>query len=266
MQFSRGGLGAAKGPLSNWPRVEVLVRPGETAVTFDELDLGTYLDRLHACRRCPDVHSPPVVGAVAGARILLIGQAPGPKEMASGKPFAWTAGTTLFRWMASIGADEAEFRRKVYMGAVIRCFPGKLPGGQGDRKPSPAEVANCREHYQAELKILRPHLVLLVGKLAIEQFIAHRRLDEVVGRSFALAHDGHGFTAIPLPHPSGLSRWVQTASGKALLGKALALIAAHRTWQQCFPAARNRQDGSTVRTPSQPAGKVSIIDDDRCKR
>ena len=67
-------------------------------------------------------------------------------------------------------------------------------------------------------------------------------------------------------HPSGLSRWVQTASGKALLGKALALIAAHRTWQQSFPAARNRQDGSPVRAPSQAAEKVSIIDDDRFKR
>ncbi len=203
--------------------------PGLAALGFTG-----YLDALAACRRCPAVQAPPVVGAVAGARILLIGQAPGPKEREAGRPFVYTAGTTLFRWLADAGADEAACRAHIHMGAVIRCFPGKLPSGQGDRRPSRAEVANCRRHYEAELRLLRPELVLLVGKLAIEQFIAHQRLDEVVGRHFRLERDGHAFTALPLPHPSGLSRWIQSDRGKALLGEALALLRAEPVWQRTF--------------------------------
>ncbi len=204
-----------------------------------------HLEQLQACRRCPDVHPPPVVGAVAGAAIMLIGQAPGPREMESGRPFVFTAGGTLFKWIASIGVEEDIFRQRVHMGAVIRCFPGKLPSGQGDRKPSRSEVDNCRGHYLAELRLLRPGMLLLVGKLAIEQFIPHRRLDEVVGRFFplqieplhveTLQIEGHPLTAFPLPHPSGLSRWIQAEAGKALLTEALQEIAAHPVWREVFP-------------------------------
>lgn len=200
-------------------------------------DLTGHLKGLRACRKCPGVFAPPVVGAVPGASIFLIGQAPGPKEREVGHPFAWTAGTTLFRWFESIGVGEAEFRRRVYMAAVIRCFPGKLAGGQGDRKPSRAEVDNCSVFRAAELRLLRPGLVLLVGKLAIEQYISHKRLDEVVGRTFDLEADGHRFTGAPLPHPSGLNRWNQTPEGKALIAQALERIAAHPAWRRVFGSA-----------------------------
>lgn len=213
-------------------------------MTEKHSSFAQHLKQLQACRRCPDVHPPPVVGAVAGAAIMLIGQAPGPREMESGRPFVFTAGRTLFKWIASIGVEEEVFRQRVHMGAVIRCFPGKFPGGQGDRKPSRSEVDNCREHYLAELRLLRPGLLLLVGKLAIEQFIPHRRLDEVVGRSFPLHSmhslhplqiEGHPLTAFPLPHPSGLSRWIQAEAGKALLAEALQAIAVHPVWREVFP-------------------------------
>ena len=219
-------------------------------MTAGHSSFSLHLEQLSACRRCPDVYPPPVVGAVAGAAIMLIGQAPGPREMESGRPFVFTAGRTLFKWVASLGVEEEVFRGRVHMGAVIRCFPGKLPGGQGDRKPTRSEVENCREHYLAEMRLLRPGMLLLVGKLAIEQFIPHRRLDEVVGRSFPLQIEppriepgriepgrtgGHSLTAFPLPHPSGLSRWIQTDAGKALLAEALQGIAAHPLWREVFP-------------------------------
>ena len=195
---------------------------------------GSHLNDLRGCRRCPEVFAPPVVGAVMDASILLIGQAPGPKEREVGYPFAWTAGTTLFRWFASIGVNEARFREKVYMGAVIRCFPGKLPNKQGDRKPSRLEMENCRIHYQTEMRLLRPSLVILVGKMAIETFIPHNRLNEVVGRAFKLEDEGRPYTAIPLPHPSGLSRWIQKPEGKALVARALGLIAEQPAWLDAF--------------------------------
>ena len=193
-----------------------------------------HLNVLRGCRRCPDVFAPPVVGAVTDASILLLGQAPGPKEREVGYPFAWTAGTTLFRWFASIGVNEANFREKVYMGAVIRCFPGKLPDKQGDRKPSRLEMENCSIHHRNEMRLLRPSLVILVGKMAIETLIPHGRLDEVVGLAFAMEEEGHPYTAIPLPHPSGLSRWIQKPEGKALVAQALELIAAQPAWEDAF--------------------------------
>ncbi|MBI4083855.1 MAG: uracil-DNA glycosylase [Candidatus Lambdaproteobacteria bacterium] len=193
-----------------------------------------HLARLTGCTRCAGVQGPPVVGAVAGARIYLMGQAPGPRERELGRPFAWSAGKTLFRWFATVGVDEAHFRAAVYMGAVIRCFPGKSPGKQGDRKPGRSEVLACRDHFEAEFRLLRPALVVPVGRLAIEQFLPCPRLDAVVGQSFPLTRQGHAFTGIPLPHPSGLSRWLQSQAGKRLLGQALELIARHPAWVATF--------------------------------
>lgn len=202
------------------------------------LDLGTYLETLRACRRCPGVEPPPVVGPVPGARIVLIGQAPGPHERDEQRPFAWTAGTTLFRWLASIGAEPDAFRSAVYMGAVIRCFPGKNARGAGDRAPSRAEIATCRCYWRSELRRLRPALVLPVGRLAIAELIPHGRLAEVVGRAFSIAPTGDPCTAIPLPHPSGLSAWHKTEPGKTLLARALELIAAQPVWRETFGGPR----------------------------
>lgn len=194
-----------------------------------------HVAQLLACRVCPEVVGPPVVGAVPGARIFLMGQAPGPKEQQSGRPFVWTAGTTLFRWIASAGVAEEVFRERAYMGSVIRCFPGKMANGKGDRRPSGAEIAACRPHFEAELALLRPELVLAVGKMAIEALLPGGKLDHLVGRAFPVTLAGHDFTCLPLPHPSGLNRWIQTGKGKALIEKAMRIAAAHPAWRATFP-------------------------------
>ncbi len=171
---------------------------------------------------------PPVVsGGPVASRILHVGQAPGDKEPKLGRPFAWTAGRTLFRWFQEgLGWTEAEYRSRIYMAAVCRCFPGKRPGG-GDRVPDPEEISNCSSWLQREIEILRPWLVLPIGKLAIAQFIEVPRLDAVIGRQFSVSQHGHRFDVIPLPHPSGASPWHRMEPGKTLLREALARIAAH---------------------------------------
>jgi uracil-DNA glycosylase len=193
-----------------------------------------HVDALRACRACPAVFGPPVVGAVRGARIFLMGQAPGPREREAERPFVWTAGTTLFRWFASIGVDEMRFRERVYMGAVIRCFPGKMANGKGDRRPAADEIEACARHFDAELELLQPELVLAVGKMAIERLMPGDRLEALVGRAFEISRNGHAFSCVPLPHPSGLNRWIQTDQGKALLRRGLALIARHPAWRETF--------------------------------
>lgn len=189
--------------------------------------LVKHVSSLLKCRLCPDMHPPVVSGGPVVSRVVLVGQAPGDKEPVLGRPFAWTAGKTLFRWFnEAAGIDESKFRASVYMAAVCRCFPGKKASG-GDRVPSPEEVEKCSAWLGRELEILQPALVIPIGKLAIAQFMEVEKLDEVVGKVFRLKRGGSSFDLIPLPHSSGASPWRYSAAGKPLLAKALSLIAAH---------------------------------------
>ena len=186
--------------------------------------------RLLACTLCPDVVGPVVSGQAVVSPVLLVGQAPGAREGPAGKPFAWTAGKTLFKWFAGIGIEEDAFRRRVYMAAVCRCFPGKNPKG-GDRVPGPHEIENCARWLDAELRLLRPRLILPVGKLAIGRFLPLARLDAVVGRTLRVRAGDHEADLIALPHPSGASTWHRVEPGKTLLAQALASIEAHPAWR-----------------------------------
>ena len=186
---------------------------------------------LRACRKCPDMIPPVVTGQPVLSPVIAIGQAPGEREGPAGKPFAWTAGKTLFKWFGGIGLDEEAFRSRVYMAAVCRCFPGKNPRG-GDRVPSPEEIANCRPWLEREFHLLRPRLVIPIGKLAIAETMTVRRLAEVIGQGFDKELFGVETTVIPLPHPSGASTWHRTEPGKTLLAQALGLIEAHPAWQE----------------------------------
>jgi uracil-DNA glycosylase len=181
------------------------------------------------------MQGPVVVGTPVLSPILLVGQAPGDREVAQGRPFAWTAGRTLFDWFRSIGLEEARFRKRIYMAAVCRCFPGKLPKG-GDRVPSRTEIAQCRDWLRAEVRLLQPRLILPVGRLAIGQFIEAGRLDQVVGRRLRVQVEDLSTDLIPLPHPSGASVWHRTAPGKALLAAALDLVRTHPAWQTVLAA------------------------------
>lgn len=178
---------------------------------------------------------PVIVGMPIQSPVLLVGQAPGEREGALGRPFAWTAGKTLFKWFAQIGMPEGRFRARAYMAAVCRCFPGKHPGG-GDRVPNRAEIANCRPWLDAELALLRPDLIIPVGRLAIAQFLKLDRLADVVGVGFEVSMGGRTHDVVPLPHPSGASTWHRTEPGLSRLAAALDLIATHPAWQRISDA------------------------------
>lgn len=206
--------------------------------------LIAHVEKLRRCRACPRMHPPVVSGGPVVSKVLLVGQAPGDKEPKLGRPFAWTAGKTLFRWFnEAAGMSETQFRSSLYMAAVCRCFPGKNPAG-GDRVPSPKEVLNCSVWLKRELKILRPDLVIPVGRLAIEQFLFLKKLDQIIGGKFKVTRAGHCFDLIPLPHPSGASPWHRKEPGKSLLKRALGLIVKHPAFnfpesaQKCLPLGK----------------------------
>ncbi len=172
----------------------------------------------------PVVHGPPIASPV-----LLIGQAPGPREGKLGRPFAWTAGKTLFKWLEqSTGADEATIRRCVYFAAVARCFPGKAKGG-GDRRPDAKEIERCKPWLVREVELLEPDLILAVGTLAIDQVLGgeHQKLEDIVGKVLRATYHGREVDVIALPHPSGASPWHKIEPGKTLLAKALRKVKNH---------------------------------------
>ncbi len=190
---------------------------------------------LLACRACPNVLGEPVTGGVAGARVMLVGQAPGPHEVEDRRPFAYTAGKRLFGWFTdALGISEEEFRARIHVCAVIRCFPGKDPKNGGDRVPAPDEIARCGEHLDREIRILGPKLLIAVGTLASQQLLDISQLKDAVGRVHRASRAGRSFDVVVLPHPSGRSTWINKPENAALLRRSIELIGAHPAFVKTF--------------------------------
>jgi uracil-DNA glycosylase len=177
------------------------------------------------CRACVEdgiiPEATPTFEGRWGAPFMLVGQAPGPAERESRRPFSGRAGKELDRWMLRAGFESAdEFRRLTYIAALMRCFPGRNRAGTGDLRPPPAAVANCAHWLDAELRLLRPKVLILVGQMAITRFLGPGPLEERVGHRY-----GARPVMVPLPHPSGQNRWLNEAHNRDRLASALHLIA-----------------------------------------
>jgi uracil-DNA glycosylase len=180
------------------------------------------------CHRCVDdgliPSAAPTFEGRADALFFLVGQAPGPTEVQERRPFAGRAGRELARWMLRAGFEsEQEFRRLTYIAALMRCFPGRNPAGTGDRPPPALAVRNCASWLDAELELLRPRVLIPVGQLAIRRFLGPGSLDDRVGRTF-----GGEPLLVPLPHPSGQSRWLNAPANRERLERALAALGEQR--------------------------------------
>jgi uracil-DNA glycosylase len=191
------------------------------------LSKAAQLSQLQAacrgCTRCADegiiAAAAPVFSGNAGARMFVVGQAPGPTERESRRPFSGRAGKELDRWMLRAGfASAEEFRERVYIAALMRCFPGRHPRG-GDLRPPARAVANCAHWLDAELELLGPDVIIPVGQLAIARFLGPGPLEQRVGRTF-----GDQPRFVPLPHPSGQSRWLNDETNRQRLAAALAIV------------------------------------------
>lgn len=185
--------------------------------------LDAHRHALAGCRRCGhgDDRVLPIISEARQPRVMLVGQAPGKSEIEDRRAFAGRAGRTLFRWLERAGLDEATFRREVYIAAITRCYPGPSPSGRGDRVPSPEEQAHCAPWLDAELDLIRPAMIIPVGRLAIDRFLDREPLDRLIGQVHAARVRGRSVKLIPLPHPSGASSWVNLPANRALLDRAL---------------------------------------------
>jgi uracil-DNA glycosylase family 4 len=174
-----------------------------------------------ACRACAEAGYPleslPVFEGRDGQRAYILGQAPGIVEGTERRPWRGRAGQTLRRWL---GMDEEEFYGTFYCASVTRCYPGRAPGGGGDRMPTAHEQELCAFWREWELKLLRPGLIVAVGGLAAKRLVGVSRLDACIGERFELDEAA----VVPLPHPSGVSRWLNDPSNRARVERAVELV------------------------------------------
>lgn len=190
--------------------------------------------RIRDCRSChlrgylDEIESVPIVRDpeldAPLPRILLVGQAPGLRATITDRPFAGVAGDKLRAWFEAGGIAREDFWTKIHFAAVTRCYPGRLPGAKGDRVPSREEQALCRDWLDGTVRILKPEIVLLVGLLAIRTYLGPvRSLSAMVGT----AEVRHGVRYLPLPHPSGVSRWLNEPANVQAVARSMAIL---RDW------------------------------------
>lgn len=184
--------------------------------------------RILRCRLCEEHGyipvARPLVGGRPGDRMMVIGQAPGHRSIAKGRSFSGPGGTILQKWLEQAGFPPGYLHEHIYLSSLTRCDPGRNPRGDGDRRPSPAEVALCRPFLDAELQLLQPRVVLLVGTMAIETFFGKVKLEDVIGTF----EEHNGMMFLPLPHPSGVSRWLNEPEHLKQHQKALDILAEWR--------------------------------------
>lgn len=175
------------------------------------------------CRKCHlAVEQKMLPSGGQESRIMVIGQAPGKQELVTCKPFSGPAGERLFQWFAGIGIQEVYFRRVAYITATVKCHPGHLPGRKVDKAPPDSQTKNCAPFLERELKILKPSLLIPVGRLAVNMIVGERRLVEVVGKKIKKEVFGHLCTVVSLPHPSRANPW--SFRNSKSLDQALSLI------------------------------------------
>lgn len=213
---------------------------------------GAALSRLHeeiaACRRCvaagfiPAAH--PIFKGEIGSRLMVVGQAPGASAHERPVPYSGPSGKTLRAWLAAAGFPDDTLHTRCYLTSVTKCFPGPSASGKGDRAPSAAEITLCRDHLEREIALVRPELILALGRLAITALVGPGSLSELVGTMRDAERAGHRFLGLPLPHPSGVSHWLNAAENRARLAAALRLLGELREARGLAGGARQDRGGA----------------------
>src|SRR2546423_9135012 len=194
-----------------------------TARKSSYLSLASLERDLARCRACVEAGYPleslPVRAPGTRQPAYMFGQAPGVVEGEERLPWRGRAGRTLRRWLE---LEEDEFYAAFYCASVTRCYPGRAASGRGDRTPTPREQELCSFWREWELELLRPRLIVPVGGLAARRLLGLKSVSEFVGRR----DEYRGAAAVPLPHPSGASAWLNSPANRQLVAQAAALIRA----------------------------------------
>lgn len=205
-------------------------RPSCSLTEFERIEA---LARLHrevaGCTRCVAAGfipaAFPIFKGEIGNQVMVVGQAPAWYAHERPLPYSGATGKTLRTWLAQAGFPDDALHGRFYLTSLTKCFPGASSSGKGDRAPSAAEIALCRDHLDAEVALVRPELVLALGRLAATALVGPAPLAELVGTVRESERAGHRFSVVPLPHPSGVSRWLNEPENRERQARALALLA-----------------------------------------
>jgi uracil-DNA glycosylase len=230
-ETTRAGRGKETSSVQHSP-TSTEVRSGDARQT-DVAALARLMERVARCRACQLGgflgEARPITAPVRDARVLVIGQAPGPVTHREGVHFAGPAGKTLAGWFQTAGFEPGSAHKFPYLNAawltsLTRCFPGPSKVGNGDRAPSPKELTLCRPFLEEEVDIVNPDVIVLVGAMAIRAILGPMKLDDAVGNRF----EWRGRPVIPFPHSSGVSRWANAPANKLKVEQAVALLREER--------------------------------------
>ena len=203
------------------------VKP-ENALTKLQGELARVQAEIRGCERCVRAGfipaARPILRGRVGMRLMVVGQAPAALTHERPLPYAGATGRTLGRWLEEAGFAPGALHACCYLTSLTKCFPGPSRHGKGDRAPSAAEIALCRDHLDRELALVRPRVVLALGRLAATALVGAAPLAELVGTVREAERAGHRFLVVPLPHPSGVSRWLNEGENRARVGRALARL------------------------------------------
>lgn len=195
-----------------------------------EAALAAAQAEIRSCRRCvtagfiPAEYANPVLLGNVRQRVMIVGQAPSASGHLQSRPWAGPAGRVLRSWMAGAGIDEEAFYASFYLTSLTKCFPGRSRSGNGDRSASAAEIALCAGHLDREIALVRPAVVVTLGGMAAKVFLGAAPLDRIVGTVAQVERAGRSFAVVPLPHPSGVSRWLNDPANRARTAAGIALL------------------------------------------
>ncbi|MCW2777227.1 MAG: phage polymerase-related protein [Frankiales bacterium] len=177
-------------------------------------DWDTLAAEVRTCTRCPELaatRTQVVVGArPEGARLLVVGEAPGAQEDESGLPFVGRSGQLLDRLLAEVGGDRART-------AVLNTLKCRPPG---NRPPTRPETANCRPWTAQQVALVAPDVVVTLGLSATRWFLPGK---EPLGTVRGRVHEVEGVQVLPTYHPSAALRNGPQGEPMALLREDLAL-------------------------------------------
>lgn len=197
--------------------------------------LDAYQRRMATCRRCVEAgyltEAHPVFHGYAHQRVMIVGQAPGVRAHTTGVPWSGRSGEILREWLSRAGFPPEAWRETWYLTSLTKCFPGKAATGKGDRAPSREEIALCADHLEMELQMVRPEIIVTLGKMAAVRLIpgsSRVPLAELVGKAREVRLVHGAAVVVPLPHPSGVSRWLNDPENRVLVDRAMVLLGEER--------------------------------------
>lgn len=178
------------------------------AGTLDEL-----AEKIKACRACGlgeyRIQAVPGVGA-RDARVMCVGEGPGFQEDHDGEPFVGRSGQLLDKILESIGLSR---KTNVYIANIVKCHPMKNPKDPesrgNDRPPTPEEMAACRGWLEAQIRTIKPKVIVTLGAVPARALLADETPITKIRGKWRTYDPGEGLPPIkllPTFHPAALLR------------------------------------------------------------